>query len=68
MKLLLCISLSLLTGCMQLTGAKKIKLGSWEFEANSGFDVSAGVMQYDHALDRKGMNIEQKDNRQYDKY
>lgn len=56
------------TGCMQFTGAKSIDLWGAKFEANSGFDVSAGVMQYDHALDRKGMNIEQQDNRKMDKY
>lgn len=68
-KVVLMIVVSLLaSGCMQLTGAKKIDLWGAKFEANSGFDVSAGVMQYDHALDRKGMNIEQQDNRKMDKY
>ena len=50
--------LSIFSGCMQITGMKKAKLGTWEFESNAGFDVSAGVMQYDHALGRKGMNVE----------
>jgi hypothetical protein len=50
----------LLSGCMQLTGAKKITLGTWEIEANSGFDVSAGVQQYDHVLDKKGYNVTQR--------
>lgn len=55
-------------GCMQLTGAKKIDLWGAKFDANSGFDVSAGVMQYDHALDRKGQNVEAQDNRKMEKY
>ena len=48
------------TGCMQLTGASDIDLWGAKFTANSGFDVSAGVMQYDHALNRKGINVEQR--------
>jgi hypothetical protein len=56
------------TGCMQITGAKRINAWGLEIEANSGFDVSAGVMQYDHSLERKGMNVEAKDNRRMEKY
>lgn len=67
-KLVLLIALISLSGCMQLTGAKKITLGTWEIESNSGFEVSAGAMQYDHALDRKGMNVEQQDNRKLERY
>ncbi len=48
------------TGCMQLTGAKRITLGTWSIESNSGFDVSAGVQQYDHVLDKRGYNVTQK--------
>lgn len=66
--IILCAVLTLLSGCMQATGMKKIKLGTWEFESNSGFEVSAGAMQYDHALDRKGMNVEAEDNRKLEKY
>lgn len=43
----------MLTGCMQLTGAKRIKMGSWEIESNAGFEVSAGAMQYDGANNLK---------------
>jgi len=49
----------LLSGCMQLTGAKKITMGTWSIESNSGFDVSAGVQQYDHVLDKRGYNVTQ---------
>ena len=56
------------TGCMQLTGAKNIDLWGAKFEANTGFEVSAGVQQYDHVLDRKGMNVEKMDNRKLEKY
>jgi len=55
-----CLAAYLLSGCMQLTGAKKITMGSWSIEANSGFDVSAGVQQYDHVLDKRGYNVEQR--------
>lgn len=48
-----------LSGCMQLTGAKKITMGTWSIESNSGFDVSAGVQQYDHVLDKRGYNVTQ---------
>lgn len=47
-----------LSGCMPLTGVKKINAWGLEIESNAGFDVSAGVMQYDHALDRKGYSVE----------
>jgi hypothetical protein len=57
-----------LTGCMQLTGAKNIDLWGAKFEANTGFEVSAGVQQFDHVLDRKGMNVEKSDNRKLEKY
>lgn len=56
------------TGCMQLTGAKNIDLWGAKFEANTGFEVSAGVQQFDHVLDRKGMNVEKMDNRKLEKY
>jgi len=59
MKIIMIIAVILLTGCMQLTGAKKITMGSWSIEANSGFDVSAGVQQYDHVLDKRGYNVTQ---------
>lgn len=68
MRIAILTILAALTGCMQVTGAKKIKLGTWEIESNSGFEVSAGAMQYDHALDRKGMNVEQQDNRKMERY
>lgn len=57
-----------LSGCMQITGAKRINAWGLEIESNSGFEVSAGAMQYDHALDRKGMNVEQQDNRKMERY
>ena len=56
------------TGCMQLTGAKKINAWGFEIESNSGFEVSAGAMQYDHALARKGHSVEAVDNRKMEKY
>ena len=57
-----------LSACMQLTGAKNIDLWGAKFEANTGFEVSAGVQQFDHVLDRKGMNVEKMDNRKLEKY
>jgi hypothetical protein len=57
-----------MTGCMQVVGAKSIDLWGAKFENNSGFEVKAGVMQYDHALERKGINIEKKDNTDRETY
>lgn len=54
------LCLHLLTGCMQLTGAKKITMGTWSIESNSGFEVAAGVQQFDHVLDKRGYNVEQR--------
>ena len=48
------------TGCMQLTGAKRITMGTWSIESNSGFEVAAGVQQFDHVLDKRGYNVEQR--------
>lgn len=63
-----CILIYALTGCMQLTGIQKIKYGDFEMVSNSGIGISADVQQYDHVLDRKGMNIEAIDNRKQEKY
>lgn len=60
--------LGCLSGCMQLTGAKKIDAWGLVIESNSGFEVSAGAMQYDHTINRKGMNIEAKDNKASERY
>jgi len=45
----------LLTGCMQLTGAKKITMGTWSIDANNGFEAKAGVQQYDYVADTRGI-------------
>jgi len=50
--------MSCLSGCLQLTGARTIDLWGAKFEANSGFEVSAGVQQYNQILDKKGMDSE----------
>ena len=44
-----------LSGCMQVVGAKKIDAWGLKIEANSGLEVSGGVMQYDQADNRKAM-------------
>lgn len=49
-----CMAL-LLSGCMQVVGAKRIDAWGLKIEANSGFEVSGGVMQYDSADNRKTM-------------
>lgn len=55
-QLIICIvMLQYLTGCMQLTGAKKIDLWGAKFEANNGIEVSAGVQQYDYVADTRGI-------------
>lgn len=55
-KLILVFAAMCAAGCMQLTGAKTIDLWGAKFEANTGFDVSAGIQQYDAADNRKMMN------------
>lgn len=45
-----------MSGCMQALGAKKVDAWGLKIEANSGFEVSGGVMQYDTADNRKGMS------------
>lgn len=65
--LLLALGISL-SACMQLTGAKHIDLWGAKFDANTGFEVSAGVQQYDHVLDRKGMNVEATDSKKIERY
>lgn len=57
-----------LTGCGQILGVQRMDLWGAKMEFNSGFEVKAGAQQYDHALERKGINVEAKDNRKLDKY
>jgi hypothetical protein len=45
-----------MSGCMQITGAKKIDAWGLVIEANNGFDISAGVQQYDNVQNMKGIN------------
>lgn len=69
MKKLILIALALSsTACMQLTGLQEFDAWGFKGKSTTGFEVSAGVQQYDHALDRRGINIEAKDNKKMDKY
>lgn len=43
------------TGCMQAIGVKSMDLWGAKFEANNGFDISAGVQQYDRVDNNKGI-------------
>lgn len=43
------------SGCMQVVGAKKIDAWGLKIEANSGLEVSGGVMQFDRANNTKKM-------------
>lgn len=43
------------SGCMQALGAKKLDAWGLKIEANSGIELSGGVMQYDSADNRKVM-------------
>lgn len=56
------------TGCMQITGLQEFDAWGFKGKANTGFEVSAGVQQYDHVLDRKGINIEALDNKKREAY
>jgi len=60
-KLLLAALAVSCSACMQLTGARNIDLWGAKFEANTGFEVSAGVQQYNQILDKKGMDAEKLD-------
>lgn len=60
--------LGCLSGCMQLTGAKKIDAWGLVIESNSGFEVSAGAMQYDFAMDKKGKNIQMNEGKTSERY
>lgn len=43
------------SGCMQLTGAKKIDAWGLVMEANNGIELTAGVQQYDRVNNVKGI-------------
>lgn len=56
------------TGCGQVFGVQRVDLWGAKMEFNSGFEVKAGAMQYDHSLERKGINIEARDTKKIEKY
>lgn len=60
--------LVLLPGCGQVLGVQHMDLWGAKFDFNSGFEVKAGAQQYDHSLERKGINVEAKDSRKIEKY
>jgi hypothetical protein len=45
------------SGCMQVLGVKHLNAWGLEIDSTQGFDVSAGVMQYDGADNQKSMNL-----------
>ena len=51
--------LQYLTGCMQLSGAKKIDAWGLVIEANNGFEAKAGIQQYDFVSDTRGIGLKQ---------
>lgn len=61
-------SLIWLTGCMQLTGIQEMDAWGLKIKSTTGFEVAAGVQQFDHVLDRKGINVESKDSKRLEKY
>lgn len=56
------------TGCGQIFGVQRVDLWGAKMDFNSGFEVKAGAMQYDHSLERKGINIEARDTKKIEKY
>lgn len=64
----LILAIYMLSGCMQITGLQEFDAWGFKGKANTGFEVSAGVQQYDHALNRKGQNVEAKDNKRMEAY
>lgn len=54
-KLILCLIVAgSCSGCLQVIGANHIDAWGLKMDANNGFEVSAGVMQYNQADNRKG--------------
>jgi hypothetical protein len=51
------------SGCMQIVGAERINAWGLEIESTTGFEVSAGVMQYNGADERKTMSKGVRDGR-----
>lgn len=49
------IVLVYLSGCMQIMGAERVNLWGFEIEATTGFEVSAGVQQFNGGDNRKTM-------------
>lgn len=46
-----------LSGCMQVLGVKELDAWGLKVSSTQGFDISAGVMQYDGADNQKSMNL-----------
>lgn len=67
-QLVLAVVIITQTGCFQVLGIDEMDAWGFKVKGNSGFNVNAGIMQYDHALDRKGKNVEARDNRKLEKY
>lgn len=56
------------TGCMQITGIQEMDAWGLKIKSTTGFEVAAGVQQFDHVLDRKGINVEKLDSKKLEKY
>lgn len=66
--ILILLVITTCSACMQLTGARNIDLWGAKFEANTGFEVSAGVQQFDQVLDKKGMDASKLETNKLGKY
>lgn len=64
MRVLTLIALIALTGCGTTLGSKN---DPW-LQIPNGISIGFSMNNVDHALDRKGLNIEKVDNRKMDRY
>jgi hypothetical protein len=56
------------TGCMQLTGIQEMDAWGLKIKSTTGFEVAAGVQQYDTVIDKRGINPERNGTTKLEKY
>lgn len=57
-----------LTGCMQITGIQEMDAWGLKIKSTTGFEVAAGVQQYDTVIDKRGINPEKNNTTKLEKY
>lgn len=56
------------TGCMQITGIQEMDAWGLKIKSTTGFEVAAGVQQYDTVIDKRGINPEKTNTTKLEKY